>query len=73
MFMTMDFRTCHRGLNEIFLLIERCTQLQELDIHGCKGISDYGIQTIASNCKAITSINISDCESLTGYHFWKMQ
>lgn len=36
----------------------RCPSLEVLDIRACEGVTDYGVYSVASKCKKLTSVNL---------------
>lgn len=48
------------------LLVRSCTSLVELDISGCKSITDETLRVIAVCCTNLESVNLSKCFRLRG-------
>lgn len=46
--------------------MQSCSQLQSLDLGGCKfEVTDAGLQAIAQHCASLRSINLRFCEQVT--------
>lgn len=52
--------------------ISRCTHLCELNLQGCYGITDAGLELLEANCN-LQSLDLGDCEDLTGTSFFIFQ
>ena len=48
----------HVGEEAAWAIAQKCTQLEELSMPGCAGLTDLGLRSIALACKRLQSLRI---------------
>lgn len=60
------FKIGESGHWSLYQVGKNCNDLEDIDLGGCRYISDSGILTIARGCRSLRNFNISACCNLNG-------
>ena len=53
------------GSSELRVLASGCPDLTHVDLSGCTGVTDCGVQDLVAGCKKLAHVNASGCPLLT--------